>query len=182
MKLIAPALTALLSLLTIAETAVAQPLLTISCDKPKGFNMRYGVPLHELAEAQQNHRPEPKPSLKGPTQDGYFETPNFVIDANQKNMTVVWTESPETVAARKSMKQKGLAQSWTAPAAVNATILSFDLLQISAVSVEPVLTTYAFFPNKGVAFFVEHYFDGGVTSVVQLATFSTCEFTWAKSQ
>ena len=71
-------------------------------------------------------------------------------------------------------------QSWTAPEAVNATILSFDLLQISAVSVEPALTTFAFFPSEGVAFFVQYFNEGA--SVVQLATFSTCEFTWAKAQ
>jgi hypothetical protein len=137
--------------------------------------------IRDLAEAKQNHRPEPEPRLKGPTQDGYDERATFVIDADQKNMTVVWTESPETVAARKLARQQGV-RSWTAPEAVNATVLSFDLLQISAVSVEPVLTTYAFFPSKGVAFFAQHFFHGGMTSVVQLATFSTCEFTWAKAQ
>jgi hypothetical protein len=104
MKLIAPALTALL-LLTIAEIAIAEPLLTISCENPKGFRMQYGVSPHDLVEAKQNHRPEPEPRLKGPTQDGYGERPTFIVDANQKNMTVVWTESPETVAARKLARQ-----------------------------------------------------------------------------
>jgi hypothetical protein len=32
--------------------AEAEPLVTISCDKPKGFNIAYGTTLMERAEAR----------------------------------------------------------------------------------------------------------------------------------
>jgi hypothetical protein len=44
MKLIAPAVTALL-LLTIAKISIAEPLLTTPCENPKGFRMQHGVCL-----------------------------------------------------------------------------------------------------------------------------------------
>jgi hypothetical protein len=45
--------------------AEAEPLVTISCDKPKGFNIAYGTTLVERADAREKKQPEPPPKLRG---------------------------------------------------------------------------------------------------------------------
>jgi hypothetical protein len=50
--------------------AEAESLVTISCDKPKGFNIAYGTTLKERFEARQKNQAEPPPTLRGPTEDG----------------------------------------------------------------------------------------------------------------
>src|SRR5262249_5429574 len=60
-------------------SADAEPLVTISCDKPNGFSIAYGASFFDRVEASQKTQPEPAPALKGPTKDGYSGTPTFVI-------------------------------------------------------------------------------------------------------
>jgi hypothetical protein len=93
----------------LSTRAIGEPLVTISCDKPEGFNIAYGV---SLTDASQNNQPGPtKPSLKGPTKDGYRGKPTFVIDSNKKNMTIGWTLLPEDAELKKQAKEAGLVRS-----------------------------------------------------------------------
>src|SRR5215467_6986498 len=81
--------------------AEAGPLVTISCEKPNGFNIEYGTPFWDSAHASEKNQPEPAPTFRGPTKDGYSATPMFIVDSNKKKMTAVWSELPEDAAARK---------------------------------------------------------------------------------
>jgi hypothetical protein len=128
--------------------SIAEPLVTIPCDKPNGFNMQYGVSFTERLEAARNNLPEPtKPKLTGPTKDGYAGKPTFIIDTNRKDMTVVWSELPDDVKLRQQAKDLGLPQIPPTPA-TNANIILFFNEQISAVLVEPwSIMTFSFFLN-----------------------------------
>ena len=71
----------------LSTNAFAEPLVTITCDKPEGFSIAY----------------EPtKPSVKGPTKDGYRGKPTFVIDANKKNMA-----SPSEARTHLALQKDG---------------------------------------------------------------------------
>jgi hypothetical protein len=161
--------------------AEAEPLVTISCDKPKGFNIAYGTTLVERADAREKKQPEPPPKLRGPTEDGYVGTPTFVIDSNKEKMTVIWAEPPEDVELRKRAKELNLPQLPPPPAA-EATVVLFFSEQISAVEVEPwSITTYSFFPTLRTAFIGQQAMQPGSKSTTQLATFAHCEFSWTNA-
>jgi hypothetical protein len=163
--------------------SVAEPLVTISCDKPDGFNMTYGVSFGERVEASKNNLPEPtKPSLKGPNKDGYLGKPTFIIDTNRKDMTVVWSELPDDVKLRQQAKELGLPQMPPPPAA-NATVVLFFDEQISAVLVEPwSIMTFSFFPKLGTAFIGQQYSVAGLNRTAQMSVFAHCEFSWTNPQ
>jgi hypothetical protein len=78
----------------VAFTAKAEPLVTISCEKPEGSSITYGVPLKERLDALAQEQPEPvNPTLRGPTKNEYQGKPTFVIDSNRKKITIVWSEN-----------------------------------------------------------------------------------------
>jgi hypothetical protein len=132
--------------------ANAGPMLTISCDKPNGFNIAYGASFKERVEARREKQPEPPPSLKGPTQDAYTGKPTFIIDSNEKKMTIIWTELPEDVELRKKAKELNIPQ-MPPPPAIEANIVWFSKKQISAIEVGPwSIMTYSFYPTFGTAF------------------------------
>jgi len=85
--------------------AKAEPLVTISYDRPEGFSIQYGVPFPESLKASKEKQSEPAPSLKGPTKDGILGTPTFVIDSNREKMTVTWAELRKEAVARKQAKE-----------------------------------------------------------------------------
>src|SRR5215467_9878882 len=77
--------------------ANAEPMLTISCEEPKGSSIEYGSTPAERIAADQKKEPRPSPTLRGPTEDGYSRKPTFVIDSDEKNVTVIWAESREDI-------------------------------------------------------------------------------------
>jgi len=170
---------AVIVLTCIAVTnAEAEPLVTISCDKPTGFNIRYGTTLKERVEAGGNKQSEPPPKLRGPVEDGYLGRPTFIIDSNRRDMTVVWAELPEEVELRKRAKELNLPQI-PPPPATDATVILFFKEHISAIEVEPwSIMTYSFFPTLGTAFIGQQAMQPGSKSTIQLATFAHCEFSW----
>jgi hypothetical protein len=158
--------------------ANAEPPLTISCEPPDGFNIGYGTTITERIAADQKKQPEPPPTLRGPTKDGYSRKPTFVIDSNRKNMTVIWAESPDDVEVRKLAKKFNLAPIPPDPA-TEAIIVSFMSEQISAIEAEPwSIKTYSFFPTFGTVFIGEQLFDVAQKNTRQIATFAHCEFSW----
>jgi hypothetical protein len=154
-------------------------LVTISCDRPNGFNIAYGTTLTERFDAAQKKLPEPPPALRGPNKDGYAGTPTFVIDSDKEKMTIIWAELPEDAASRKKAKELNIAQ-FPAPAATDANVVLFFHDQISAVEVEPwSIMTYSFFPTLGTAFIGQQAMQPGSKNIAQLATAAHCEFSWA---
>ena len=129
----------------LSTRAIGEPLVTISCDKPEGFNIAYGVSLTERFSASQNNQPGPtKPSLKGPTKDGYRGKPTFVIDSNKKNMTIGWTLLPEDAELTKQAKEAGLPQLPPVPAS-DGVVVQFNKEHISAVQADPwSIMTFSF--------------------------------------
>jgi hypothetical protein len=161
-------------------TAKAEPLVTISCDKPNGFRIEYGTTPEERFEASQKNQPSPPPTLSGPNKDSYLGTPTFIIDSNKTKMTVVWAELPEDLELRKRAKELDLPLlPPTPPAAAEASVVMFFRDQISAVQVEAFLImTYSFFPKLGTAFIGEQNIDSVYKNTTQIATFAHCEFSW----
>ena len=159
-------------------TARAEPLVTISCDKPNGFNIAYGTTLRERFEARQKNQAQPPPALIGPSMDGYSGKPTFVIDSNKTNMTVIWAELWEDVQLREQAKNLNIPQ-LPPPPATDATDVLFFIEQISAVKAEPwSIMTYSFFPTLGTAFIGQQAMRPGSKDTTQLATFARCEFSW----
>jgi hypothetical protein len=69
----------------VVPSASAEPLVTISCDKPNGVSIAYGASLQERVEAREKNQPEPPPTLKEPAKNGYAALPTFFLDSNRKN-------------------------------------------------------------------------------------------------
>jgi hypothetical protein len=61
-------------------SGVAQSLVTISCNQPKGYSMQYGISPWDRLDAAVAKRPEPKqPKFTGPTDDSFIERPTFIL-------------------------------------------------------------------------------------------------------
>lgn len=162
-----------------ATEANAEPLVTVSCEKPTGFSITYGVALTDQADAAAKPQPEPAPTLKGPITDGYLTRPTFVIDSDRKKLTVLWAEPPEETEFRKLLPQLNLPQ-LPPPPGTDATIVSFFKEQISAIDARPwSIMTYSFFPTVGKAFIGQQFIDLGSKNIRQLATVTNCEFSWS---
>ena len=176
------ALCAILAI-SLPPEAIAEPLVTISCEKPEGVSMAYGVSLTERMNASANRQSgKIEPSLKGPTKDGYRGKPTFVIDSNKKNITISWTELPEDAELQKQAKEAGLPQLPPVPAA-EGVVTQFFTEQISAVQVDPwSIMTFSFFPKLGIAFISQQAIDLASKNTHQAALFARCKFSWSRPQ
>src|SRR4030095_363980 len=104
--------------ISLSPKAIAEPLVTISCEKPEGVSMAYGVsPTDRINASANSQSGKIEPRLKGPTKDGYRGKPTFVVDSNKKNITVSWTELPEDAELQKQAKEAGLPPLPPVPAA-----------------------------------------------------------------
>src|SRR5690349_5415888 len=112
--------------------SLAEPIVTISCDAPKGFRMEYGASARERVQAENDHRPEPKPHFKGPVKDGYKHIPTFIVDSGRKKLTVVWSESAADAEDRQRAKELNVPYCCSPPAATEAEIVLFTPDQIAA--------------------------------------------------
>jgi hypothetical protein len=150
----------------VAFTAKAEPLVTISCEKPEGSSTTYGVPLKERLDALAQEQPEPvNPTLRGPTKNEYQGKPTFVIDSNRKKITIVWSEMLPSLPA------------------ADGVVVQFLPEQISAIQVEPwSITTFSFFPKMGTVFIGQQSMALDFHNAMQLSTFARCEFSWSKPQ
>jgi hypothetical protein len=158
--------------------AAAEPLVTISCEKPNGINISYGASLQERVEAKEKNQPEPPPTLKEPTKDGYAALPTFIVDSNKKKMTVIWSELREDAEARKVLKDLSLPMI-PPPPATDATVVLFTDDQISAIETDLwSIMTYSFFPKLGTAFIGQQAMQPVTKGATELATFAQCQFSW----
>jgi len=175
---------ALCAVLTIAlsRQATAEPLITISCKKPEGVSMAYGVSLDDRMNASASSQSKIEPSLKGPAKDAYRGKPTFVIDSNKKNISISWTELPEDVGLQKQARDAGLPQLPPVPVA-EGTVVQFSSEQISAVQTAPwSIMTFSFFPNLGIAFISQQAINLASKNTHQVASFAHCEFSWSRPQ
>jgi hypothetical protein len=181
--LVAVAVLALTCIVTVRKSD-AGSLVTISCDKPSGFSMEYGISSIDRLRAKIDNEPEPtKPTLKGPTKDSLSIKPTFVIDSNKKKITVIWNELTEDAALRKKAKEEaGFSQTPPAPAG-DGVIVQFLRDKISAIQAEPWTTTmYSFFPTVGTAFISVQNVLPGSKNTMQMAYFAHCDFFWSNPQ
>jgi hypothetical protein len=163
----------------LSTSSIAEPLLTISCDKPEGSSITYGVSLTERLNAAAKEQPEPtNPTLRGPIKNGYLAKPTFVVDSNRKKITTVWNEVEEDAKLREQAKKLGLLL--PLPTVSDGVIVQFLPEQISAIQVTPwSITTFSFFPKMGKAFINQQSMDLGFHNAMQLSTFARCEFSWS---
>jgi hypothetical protein len=167
----------------LSPNAVAEPLVTISCERPEGVSMAYGVSLAERMNASGGSQSgKVEPSLKGPTKDGYRGKPTFVIDSDKKSVTISWTEFPEDPELLKQAKEAGLPHLPPVPAARGNIVQFFDE-QISAVQADPwSIMTFSFVPKLGVAFINQQAISLASKNTHQVASFARCEFSWTRPQ
>ncbi len=75
-------------LLLFASSATAEPMMTVTCEQPKGVRTEYGVSLSEYFDAHMQKRPESKPSFKAPKPDAFIGKPTFIADSSKRKATV----------------------------------------------------------------------------------------------
>jgi hypothetical protein len=175
MKLVVGMVLSTLAFFDASVMAGAEPILTISCDQPSGFNITYGNTLKERFEASEKKLPPP--SLRS-EKDGFLGKPIFILDSNKEKLTVTWAELPEDVELRKRAKEYNLP-TMPPPPATDATVVLFFDEQISAIEVAAwSIITYSFFPKLGTAFIGQQWMNPGSKDTTQMATFAHCEFSW----
>jgi hypothetical protein len=164
--------------IALSANAIADPLVTISCEKPEGVSMAYGVSLAD----RMNAPGKVEPSLKGPTKDEYRGKPTFVIDSDKKNVLISWTEFPEDPELQKQAKESGLPHLPPVPSARGSIVEFFDE-QISAVQAEPwSIMTFSFYPKLGIAFISQQAISLASKNTHQVASFTRCQFSWTRPQ
>ena len=163
--------------------SLAAPLVTISCDTPKGSRMEYGVSSPERVQAEIGKNPAPKPHLKGPMADGYLTRPTFIVDSTKKKLTVIWSESEADLKQKEESKKLGVPYCCSPPPATDAEVAIFTPDQISAlqITVPNDVTVYSFFPKLGTAFITSQGIDAWKKNADVLSFFATCEFSWSGS-
>jgi hypothetical protein len=70
--------------------SVADPVVTISCDIPKGSSMEYGESSYDRVQSGIDKKPVPKPHLIVHKSDGYEEKTTFIINSTKKKLIVTW--------------------------------------------------------------------------------------------
>jgi hypothetical protein len=166
-----------------STACLAEPMVTISCPEPMGFNMEYGASIPERAKAELEKKSEPRPQLRGPTKDGYLMNPTFVVDSSKKTLTIVWAESAADAKLRKFLKAANLPAP-SLPAAGEADIVLFAPDHISALQViaPHVVTVYSFFPKLGTAFFTTQSQELSGKNARVMSVFSACTYSWSSSR
>ena len=162
----------------LCTAAFAEPLATISCEKPEGSSIWYGISPFERVGAAIANRPQPtEPKLERNAKDAFAGKPTFIIDSNRKKITVIWNELPEDAKLREEAKKMGVRQSPPLPAA-DGVIVQFLDDQISAIQLDLwSVMTFSFFPKLGTAFISQQAMQLGLENSVQTAAFAHCDFS-----
>lgn len=147
--------------------SIAAPVVTISCDIPKGSSMEYGESSYDRVKSAIDKKPVPKPRLIVNKADGYTERPTFIILPTKKKLIVTWE------------KELGSPSGLTNPTS-EAEVVIFTPDHISAIDILPpfVVTMYSFFPKLGTMFVTEQGTDVLGKNSSQRSFFATCTYTW----
>ncbi len=166
------------SLLLLSNMVLAEPMMTCTCDQPKGVRTEYGVSLNEYFDAHMEKRPEAKPSFKEPKPDAFINKPTFIVDSGKTKMTVVWSESDEDIKSRKESRKQGLPTVAPSQAAIEMNIVGYDENVITAIEERAFgATTYSLFPKLGMVFITSQGLGPNMNNAVQMSTFAFCEFS-----
>lgn len=121
------------ALMIFAPTALAKPVLTVTCSEPSGSR-------YDFVQGQLKQQP-----------DGFSgATPVFVLDDSKpKNLTVIWGNA-------KWAKDAGIP-----PSAEDASIQFANENMITAVFVDALgaVKMYSLYPEKGVVYFTQHRYQ-----------------------
>ena len=171
----------LLLAVILSGPAQAAPLVTISCERPKGYRTEYGASASERVQARIAKVPEPAPRYKEPESDGYTMAPTFVVERSERKVTIIWSEAPEDVSARNEAKAPNLPYCCDPPPAAEARIESISDNQITAVQLtEPNgINLYSFYPKLGMVFVASQGHEPSGKNADQLSLFAKCEFAWS---
>src|SRR5689334_6602639 len=160
---------ALASAVLLATAANADPLLTISCDPPKGTTVAYGVNGTEYAESEVKHVPPPRPALRGPEPDGFSARFSLVVSPTGHEATVVW-EDPNGKEEPHSESGTVLTLSED-----RITIVTPQMPYASVLSASPI-RIFSFFPKFGSAFLAQQSWDL-YHDTRQMALATRCRFS-----
>ena len=141
--------------LLIAALAEAKPVLTVTCNSPKGTSVDYGTGQFGTGMKVETNK------------DGYRgDTPVFVIDdAKPNKMLVIWGES-KTLGPAAETK------------ATEAIIIHQTANQISAVEPYEVgAWLYTLYPKLGIGYFSRHSHQYSGTVSVGVIFYSLCKFS-----
>lgn len=129
--------------------SVANPVVTISCDIPKGSSMEYGESSYARVQSAIDKKPVPKPGLVVNKADGYEERPTFLIDSTKKKLIVTWAESDVELQQRKQAKELGVPYCCSPNPTSEAGVVIFTPDHISAIEITPphVVTVFRFSQN-----------------------------------
>lgn len=165
----------------VSTFSLAEPLVTISCDTPKGSRMEYGESSFDRVQSAIDKKPVPKPRLIGPNADGYDERPTFTIDSTKKKLLVTWAESADELERRKQAKEVGVPYCCSPNPTSEAKIVIFVSDHISALEATPpfAITMYSFFPKLGTVFITTQGLDVFRKNSIQQSFFAACNFSWS---
>lgn len=158
----------------------ADPVVTISCDIPKGTSMEYGESSSARVQSAMDKKPVPKPSLIVAKGDGYEERPTFTVNSTKKRLFVTWAESEDELKQRQQAKKVGIPHCCSPNPKSAAEIVMFTPDNISAIEITPpyVVTVYSFFPKLGTMFVSDQGTDVFGKNSSQHAFFATCTYSW----
>jgi len=160
--------------------SVADPVVTISCDTPKGSSMEYGESSYARVQSAIDKKPVPKSGLVVNKADGYEERPTFIINSTKKKLIVTWAESEDELNQRKQAKEVGVPYCCSPNPTSEAGVVIFTPDHISAIGITPpyVITVYSFFPKLGTMFVTDQGTDVFGKNSSQHSFFATCTYSW----
>jgi len=140
---------------------LADPLVTVTCDPPKGVSQHYGVTDEDRMKTAHG---VPAPHLLPSEPDGYGHKPIFIIDSDKKKLTTLWADLPDEKARE-------------------VPIIRYSPLQITAIDAHPgpngTIIVYTLYPKLGILLWTMQYTPPLTDGASQSIFFSKCEFAWS---
>jgi hypothetical protein len=167
--------TILLGLLLACATVAAKPLVTVTCDSPKGVTEAYGI--------QPGEKPDRPLTLKTPGPDGYQSKPTLILDSGLKKLSVLWVAAGADLEQQDAAKKFGVPVSQ--PGADEFNVVSYSPDMIVAISLSEYVygtVTYTLYPKLGAMFMTVQYLEVDLKRAVQSFYFAKCDFSWARLQ
>ena len=139
----------------------AEPLVTITCDPPKGVSQRYGVTDEDRMKTAHG---VPAPHLIPPEPDGYNSKPIFLVDSSRTKLTMLWSNLKEGEKA------------------TDVPIIHYSLDIITAIQAHPgpngAVFLYTFYPKLGILAWAMQYTPILADGASQSIFFAKCEYSW----
>jgi hypothetical protein len=158
------------------KVCIAEPLVTIACEAPKGQTENYGA-----ITAATSGKPPPPNKLSVAVPDGFNAKPTFIVDSSRKQLTMIWNDTPAELAMRDLAKSQGIKMQ--PEPARQLPVIGFSPIVITALDSHPgkngLVALYSFYPALGVMFVAQHYLDINAADAVQSSFVAKCEYSWS---